>query len=123
LNYGDETGRRNTPAEIGYWTAANMSNTRASLAYNNTLGYAYPKDNSYTRIKDVTLSYVFSPTVLEHTFMRSLTLYASGRNLYTFTNWVGWDPEDNYSSRGSGDWETNYPSVRSFVFGLNVTLK
>lgn len=129
LNYGDETGRRNTPAEIGYWTAANKSNTRASLAYNNTLGYAYPKDNSYARIKDVTLSYVFSPTVLEHTFMRNLTLYASGRNLYTFTNWVGWDPEDNYLGRGTTSdngtvsWENNYPSVRSFVLGLNVTLK
>jgi TonB-linked SusC/RagA family outer membrane protein len=129
LNYADETGRRNTPAEIGYWTPTNKSNTRPSLAYNNTLGYSYPCDNSFTRIKDVTLSYVFSPTLLAHTFLKSLTIYASGRNLYTFTNWIGWDPEDNYlgrgttSNNGTVSWTNNYPSVRSMVFGLNVTLK
>jgi TonB-linked SusC/RagA family outer membrane protein len=136
LNYGDETGRRNTPAEIGYWTAANKSNSRPALSYNNTLGYGYPRDNSFTRIKDVTLSYVFSPKILEHTFFKSLTLYASGRNLYTFTNWIGWDPEDTYVGRGSSyaatnngpnngtvSWTNNYPSVRSVVFGINVALK
>jgi len=137
LNYADETGRRNTPAEIGYWTATNMSNTRPSLSYNNTLGYAYPRDNSFTRIKDVTLSYVFSPKILDHTLFKSLTLYASGRNLYTFTNWIGWDPEDNYLGRGitnnyvtnngpnngTNSWTNNYPSVRSVVFGINVALK
>jgi TonB-linked SusC/RagA family outer membrane protein len=123
LNYSDEQGRRNTPAEIGYWTEENMSNSRPSLAYNNTKGYGFASDNSYTRIKDVTLSYTFSPQMLNATFLSSLTLYVSGRNLYTFTNWVGWDPEMNYSMRGSGDWTTNYPNVRSFVFGMNVALK
>ena len=127
LSYADEAGRRNTPAEVGYWTAENKSNTRPSLAYTNTYGYGYPRDNSYTRIKDVTLSYNFSTALLQKTFLKNLTVYVSGRNLYTFTKWIGWDPEDNYLSRGSStsstSWENNYPSVRSFVFGLNVTLK
>jgi TonB-linked SusC/RagA family outer membrane protein len=129
LSYADEAGRRNTPAEVGYWTAENKSNTRPSLAYNNTYGYGYPRDNSYTRIKDVTLSYNFSQALLQRTFLKSLTIYTSGRNLYTFTNWIGWDPEDNYLPRGTTQnngtltWTNNYPSVRSIVFGLNVTLK
>ncbi|WP_231729772.1 TonB-dependent receptor [Pedobacter sp. Leaf176] len=123
LTYGDETGRRNTPAEIGYWTAENMSQTRPALSYNNTLGYGYASDASYTRIKDVTLSYVFSQTLLDKLHLGGLTVYASGRNLYTFTNWIGWDPENNYSSRGSGDWTNNYPLTRTFVLGLNVSLR
>lgn len=123
LTYADETGRRNTPAEVGYWTSENKSNTRPALNYNNTLGYGYPSDNSYTRIKDVTLSYVFSNSLLSKTFIKDLTLYVSGRNLYTFTDWIGWDPEDNYSTRGSGSWAVNYPSVRSYVVGLNISLK
>ena len=127
LSYADESGRRNTPAAVGYWTAENQSNTRPSLAYNNTYGYGYPRDNSFTRLKDVTLSYNFSTALLQKTFLKNLTVYVSGRNLYTFTNWIGWDPEDNYLSRGvtngSVTWENNYPSVRSLVFGLNVTLK
>jgi len=123
LTYGDETGRRNTPAEIGYWTAENQSQTRPALSYNNTLGYGYASDASYTRIKDVTLSYVFSQSLLDKLHLGGLTVYASGRNLHTFTNWVGWDPENNYSTRGSGDWTNNYPLTRTFVLGLNVSLR
>jgi len=123
LNYGDETGKRNTPAEIGYWTSSNMSTTRPALSYNNTRGYGYASDASYTRIKDVTLSYVFTQKILDKLHLGSLTVYASGRNLATFTNWVGWDPENNYSPRGSGDWTNNYPTTRTFVFGANITLR
>ncbi|MDP4261239.1 MAG: TonB-dependent receptor [Bacteroidota bacterium] len=123
LTYADEAGRMNIPAATGYWTADNKSNTRPSLAYTNTRGYGYPSDNSYTRIKDVTLSYTFSKQLLEKLKVGSLTLYASGRNLHTFTKWIGWDPEDNYSFRGSGDWTNNYPLTRSIVFGANVTLR
>lgn len=134
LTYGDETGRRNTPAEIGYWTPENQSQTRPALSYNNTLGYGYASDASYTRIKDVTLSYVFSQHILDKLHLGSLTVYASGRNLHTFTNWVGWDPEQTTYGRGSGnsganqqafaaDWTNNYPITRTFVLGLNVSLR
>lgn len=123
LTYGDETGRRNTPREIGYWTPENKSNTRPSLAYNNTRGYGYPSDASYTRLKDITLSYTFDKEKIGQLGLQGLTIYASGKNLHTFTNWVGWDPEDNYSSRGSGDWTNNYPMTRSFVLGVNISLK
>lgn len=123
LTYADEAGRMNIPIDAGYWTATNKSNTRPSLAYTNTRGYGYPSDNSFTRIKDVTLSYVFPQALLDKIKLGSLTVYASGRNLHTFTNWIGWDPENNYSFRGSGDWTNNYPLTRSIVFGLNVTLR
>jgi TonB-linked SusC/RagA family outer membrane protein len=123
LNYGDETGKRNTPAEVGYWTPTNGNNSRPALSYNNTRGYGYASDASFTRIKDVTLSYVFGAKTLEKLRLGSLTVYGSGRNLHTFTNWIGWDPEGNYAPRGSGDWETNYPVARTFVFGVNVSLR
>jgi TonB-linked SusC/RagA family outer membrane protein len=123
LTYADEAGRMNIPADAGYWTATNKSQTRPSLAYTNTRGYGYPSDNSYTRIKDVTLSYIFSQHLLDRLKLSSLSIYASGRNLYTFTNWIGWDPENNYSFRGSGDWTNNYPLTREIVFGLNVSLR
>lgn len=123
LTYADETGKRNTPIDVGYWTAENMSQTRPSLAYKNPRGYGYASDASFTRIKDVTLSYVFTPTILDKLGLGGLTVYASGRNLYTFTNWIGWDPESSQSQRGSGDWTNNYPLTRQLVLGLNVSLK
>jgi TonB-linked SusC/RagA family outer membrane protein len=123
LNYGDETGKRNTPAEVGYWTPTNGNNSRPALSYNNTRGYGYASDAGYTRIKDVTLSYVFGAKTLEKLRLGSLTVYGSGRNLHTFTNWIGWDPEGDYAPRGSGEWVNNYPVTRTFVFGVNVSIR
>ncbi|MBF9254084.1 TonB-dependent receptor [Pontibacter sp. 172403-2] len=119
--YGDEAGRRNIPAEIGYWTPENRSNEWPSLSYRN-IGYGFPRDASYVRIKDARLSYTVPASFLDKYNVQGLTLYAAGRNLYTFTDWIGWDPESNQSSRGSGDWTNNYPLVRSISFGLNLAL-
>ncbi|KAB7732979.1 SusC/RagA family TonB-linked outer membrane protein [Rudanella paleaurantiibacter] len=123
LTYADETGKRNTPIDVGYWTAENKSNTRPSLAFKNPRGYGYASDASFTRIKDVTLSYVFGAKVLDKLRLGNATIYVSGRNLYTFTNWIGWDPEAVQQSRGVGDWANNYPLTRSFVMGLNLSLR
>jgi len=123
LNYVDESGRRNTPAEVGYWTTDNKNNTRPALSYTNTRGYGYASDASYTRIKDVTLSYTMTQAMAEKLGLGSVTFYLSGRNLKTFTHWIGWDPENDYQMRGTGDWTNNYPVIRSFVFGANISLR
>jgi TonB-linked SusC/RagA family outer membrane protein len=126
LNYADEAWRVNMPKEIGYWTATNKSQTRPSLDENARAaarGYGYPSDGSYTRIKDATLSYTMPQEFLDKVKLGGLTLYVSGRNLHTFTKWIGWDPEFDYSFRGSGDWTNNYPLNRTIVFGANITLR
>ncbi|OKS84935.1 SusC/RagA family TonB-linked outer membrane protein [Mucilaginibacter polytrichastri] len=134
LNYADESGRRNTPVDIGYWASTNPTNSFQSLNYTNTRGYGYPRDASYTRIKDITFSYVVPQKFLDKIGIASLTTYVSGRNLATFTKWIGWDPEQTYYTRGTGnsgsnqsafvaDYTNNYPVTRTFVLGVNVSLK
>ncbi|MFO7369749.1 MAG: TonB-dependent receptor [Bacteroidales bacterium] len=119
----DEKGRRNSPKEIGYWTPENKSNEWRSLSHtSNRYGYGFPVDASFTRIKDITLSYNFSSTITRKLSINALQLYVSGRNIHTFTDWIGWDPEARDIGRGSENWEVNYPLVRSYVFGVNVTL-
>jgi len=122
IYYGDEAGRRNIPAEVGYWTPENMSSEWPSLSYRNPRGYGFPRESSYLRIKDVRLSYTVPQAFLERFSMSGLTLYVAGRNLYTFTDWIGWDPESTQISRGTTNWENNYPLVKSVSFGLNLTL-
>jgi len=104
-------------------SAENQSKTRPSLAYINPKGYGYPNDNSYTRIKDITLSYTFPKAFLQKIKLQGLTAYASGKNIYTFTKWIGWDPESTQDARGTANWTNNYPFTRQIVFGLNVTLQ
>ena len=118
----DEMGRRNSTTEIGYWTESNPSNEYRSLSKtSNRWGYGFPCDASYTRIKDVTLSYQFPAQITNMLHLSALTIYASARNLATFTSWKGWDPESDITQRGWGGYENNYPMTKSYVFGLNVT--
>ncbi len=117
----DEMGRRNSPAIIGYWTPENKSNEWRSLHnQSNRYGYAFPKDASFTRLKDVTLSYSLPKSLMGKIGIVGLQVYASGRNLYTWTDWIGWDPEARDITRGSDNADLNYPMVRSFVMGVNV---
>ena len=118
----DEMGRRNSTTEVGYWTESNPSNEFRSLSKtSNRWGYRFPCDASFTRIKDVTLSYQFPAQITNALRISALTVYASARNLATFTSWKGWDPEADITQRGWKDYENNYPMTKSYVFGLNVT--
>jgi TonB-linked SusC/RagA family outer membrane protein len=126
LTFADEAGRMNIPADIPYWTAANPINDRPSLsalALTGNRGYGYPKDASYMRIKDVTFSYTMPQSLLDKIKLASVTLYLSARNVHTFTDWQGWDPEQDFTFRGSDGWLNNYPPVRSFILGANITLR
>jgi len=124
LNFVDLGGRVNLPQEIGYWTAQNASQDRPGLNFTNPRGYGYASNGSFTRLKDVTLSYNLPAALIEKWHLGTLSVYVSGRNLYTWTRWVGWDPEQNYTvGNGTGNGGTNFPQVRTFVAGLNVSLR
>ena len=69
----------------------------------------------------MTLSYTFPEKWMSKIGIDNLMLYVSARNLVTWTNWTGWDPETQQDPRGSGSWESNYPYTRTYTFGLNVT--
>jgi len=54
----------------------------------------------------------------------------SGRNIHTWTKWIGYDPEQNYAQGyGAGNTEgafgdvPDFPNVSSYVLGLNVSLR
>jgi TonB-linked SusC/RagA family outer membrane protein len=118
----DEMGRRSAAAALGYWTPENKSNEWRSLGnHSNSHGYGFPSDASFTRLKDATLSYNVPKSALNKIGIGGLLVYVSGRNLYTWTNWLGWDPEARDITRGSTNDDLNYPVVRSYVVGLNVT--
>nr|WP_288812467.1 TonB-dependent receptor [uncultured Sphingobacterium sp.] len=117
----DEMGRRSTPAALGYWTPENKSNEWRSLGnHSNVYGYGFPSKASFTRLKDVTLSYSMPQQLANKLGVGGLTVYASGRNLYTWTNWLGWDPEARDVTRGSENDAINYPMVRTYVVGVNL---
>ena len=128
MDFRDLAGRQNLPAEVSYWTSTNSNNTRPSLTYNNSRLYGYASDASYTRLKDITLSYSVSKNLMDKLKIAGATFYISGRNLATWTKWVGWDPEVDFDRGNFGATTTtgtnlSYPLVRSFIIGANITLR
>ncbi|TKK71069.1 TonB-dependent receptor [Ilyomonas limi] len=76
------------------------------------------EDGSYMRVKNLTLGYTLPATLTERLHLNTLRVYATANNLFTFTNYSGFDPEvgmDNY-----GIDIGRYPQARTILFGLNV---
>lgn len=102
-----------------YWTPENPIDTAPRINYRNPLGYGFYANRSFVRLQDVSLAYDFSKEVLDKIGIRSLQVYASGKNLVTWTDWPGWDPEFGGGGRGPG---SNGPLLKTYTFGLNISL-
>lgn len=99
--------------DVPYWTPNNPSNEYARINYMANRGHPYLEDRSFVRIQDVNFSYTFSKAMLGKLPLEDLRLYVSGKNLYTFTKWTGYDPE-NATSIG------DFPMLRTFTLGIDL---
>ena len=85
----------------------------------------FVEDGSYLRLKNITLSYDFSPKTgfLKWARISKLQPYVTAQNLWTWTKYSGYDPEVNaYGSRAvelGVDYGT-YPQSKSVIFGVNL---
>lgn len=78
----------------------------------------YVEDGDYWKIDNITLGYNFGSV---GKYIKSLRLYGSVLNAFTFTGYKGIDPEVSTDGLTPGyDTRDRYPSVRSFTFGINV---
>lgn len=86
----------------------------------------YLSDGSYVRLKTVTLSYIMPKGVTNKLKMESIRLYASAYNLYTLTNYRGWDPEVSSDSFVDNIYYGidfySAPQPRTIVVGLSLGL-
>jgi len=100
--------------DAGWWTEENKSNSRPSLVYTNPLGYQYYTSRDFVRIQDLMLSYEIPASLLQKWKMQSLRVYISAKNIKTFTDYVGQDPESGYNYAG-------YPTPRTVAAGINLS--
>jgi hypothetical protein len=87
----------------------------------DTAVYLY--DTTYLKIREVTVGYDLPPSFIERFRLQSARLSLSGRNLLTFTDYPGMDPEvSNFGSQAIGrniD-VAPYPPSRQFWFSVNL---
>jgi hypothetical protein len=83
----------------------------------------FVEDGSYLRLKAITLAYNFNGDLLNKIGVHKLSLYTTGQNLLTFTNYSGFDPEVNAFGRSATELGVDYgtyPQARTITFGINL---
>jgi TonB-linked SusC/RagA family outer membrane protein len=113
------TGRRN---QMDTWSFENKN--APFPAYSNGFGNGYLSahdlnrlSGDYLRLKRVSINYLFQSVKLQNKLkVKSIELYLTSDNLYTWTEIPSGDPEGGNSVKDAG----NYPLVKRFVFGTNI---
>lgn len=92
-------------------------------ARDNQFSSKYVEDGSYLRLNNLTIGYTLPGTVTSKLKLASLRFYLSAQNLFTITQYKGYDPEVNSKS---GNIHTQgvdigmVPQVSTYMLGLNV---
>ena len=105
---------------IPYWTPTNGNNEYARTSEVHGAfggGLRIFKPRSFVRIQDVSLSYNLPVALVQRLQIANMRIFASTRNLYTFTNWPGYDPESQYDPE-----ENAYsPMPKTYTLGVNLS--
>lgn len=110
---------------IERWRRPGMITSIPKAGYDMKISSYFVEDGSYLRIKDITLSYDFNMDWMRKIGVRKIQPYATVTNLFTFTKYLGFDPEVNQwgnSGNVQGMDYGTYPQTRSFIFGINVEI-
>lgn len=107
------------------WTGPGTSNSFprvTTAASSNTLfSDFYVEDGSFIRMQNIQFGYSFAEEMLEKFKLSKLRLYISVDNLFTLTEYQGYDPTGSPgSSIGAGIDQGIYPSPTTFLLGLNL---
>ena len=113
-------------AALNRWVSngdiANIANTPyGDPADNRRASSLYIESASYFKMRTLTLSYNVNKKL---GFARNAQFYLSGYNLFTLSNYLGWDPE---VTAGQGAFSRgydfgNYPLSRTFMAGIKIGL-
>lgn len=93
--------------------ASNFSNNTVVNSY-------YLEDASYFRMKNLTIGYTLPGSLTQKIKIDKVRIYFQGTNLFTLTPYTGLDPELIGADGAAGVDEGIYPTVKQFLFGLNV---
>lgn len=109
------------------WHGEGSSNKYPRLTSTPHINWTYVSDiyiqkGDYFRISNLTLGYDFTKLFKSLPFQQ-IRLYGTVQNLYTFTNYNGFDPEVGYG--GGNNWSSGidlgyYPGARTFIIGANI---
>ena len=99
--------------------------TGSTVGLNNADNSRFLEDGSYLRLKNVTLSYDLPSTMLGKAGIRAVKVFVTGTNLWTITEYSGFDPEVNVfnnTSTAQGTDFLTFPQSKQIFFGVKLGL-
>ncbi len=109
----------------GDGTSSEMPRNTVGDSYGNTVfSDRWIEDGSYVRLKNFSLGYTFSKSTKVY---KNLQVYVTATNLFTLTNYTGYDPEVSFNYNGSqnsvnrGVDDYGFPTYRTYTVGLKAT--
>ena len=95
-------------------------------SYNQNISTRYIEDGSYLRLKNVALGYTFPRKTVSRLHLENLRLYCNLQNVWTLTNYDGYDPEIGASTTDANGYvfgldNGRYPSPFNCTFGVNLS--
>ncbi|WP_294279523.1 TonB-dependent receptor [uncultured Chryseobacterium sp.] len=101
----------------------NFYDSGASFTNQPQLSSLYLEKSDFIRLNNLRLGYTFDMNQLK--FLKSLNLYVSAQNVFTITNYTGYDPLVDTSKAVGGNQSlgidyTTYPSAKTFILGATV---
>jgi len=111
---------------VDRWTPTNASEIYPKATTNRSAVFSdiFMEDGSYLKIKTLTLGYTFPQSQTK--VLSGLKLYVTGQNLFTFTNYTGYDPEVSYRGATNlqlGEDFGGYPQSRTFMVGAKINIQ
>ena len=107
------------------WTGPGTSNNfpRVTTGANSNFLFSdfYVEDGSFVRLQNLQLGYSLSDDFLEDSTLSKLRFYVSVQNLFTLTEYQGYDPTTTSGAPLGGGIDTGfYPNPRTFLLGMNL---
>ena len=90
----------------------------------------YVEDGSYVRFKNLNIGYTLPTGIVNTIGLEKIRIYVAANNFITITDYEGLDPEISVNNVNSGGQNQdiaigldkgNYPVVKSFMGGVNIT--
>ena len=106
------------------WTGPGSTNTDPRVTIGATSNFLFSdyfvEDGSFVRLHNAQIGYTLKDSVMERVGIDQLRLYISGNNLFTLTEYRGYDPAaSSPDAIGAGIDQGFYPVPRTYLLGVN----
>jgi len=103
-------------SQLDIWTTPGQITDVQGAAYKVEFSSKFIEDASFIRFKNIRFGYEFPKSLLANAGIKGISIFADINNVYTWTKWTGFDPDDDNNIA-----QYEYPTPRIITVGTTLT--